>query len=173
MIVDREQRAFEHGLLFERRWKGQRLLVDLADADLDEIADLGDFLRLLPRPRVAGPSDETGEPPDADAEVLHVDVGHDGGHDVVFGHRARPAGMPVPLDRALVGEEVAGGRAIAARAVDRPDAVVERPIRGALQIGVEAGPDDEAAFVEGFAAVPLFELGADVLEEVGRDRRRL
>ena len=65
------------------------------------------------------------------------------------------------------------GCAIAARAVDRPDAVVERPIGGALQVGVEAGPDDETAFVEGFAAVPLFELGADVLEEVGRDRRRL
>ena len=80
--------------------------------------------------------------------------------------------VPEAVDGVLLGERRCGAACGSRALVDAADALVERAVGGVLQLGVERGRAREAALVERLRAVARFELRADVLEEVRRDRRR-
>ena len=83
---------------------------------------------------------------------------------------ARPSRIAEVSSVRLLVEHVARRLAEAAPLVERAQVRVERAVRGALQVDVEAGLDDQAAFVDGLRAVAIFEIGPDGFEEVRRDR---
>ena len=163
----------ERRLLEEHRLG--HVVLERADLDLDEIADLEQFRgrrrRVHAKPARGNSTWCAPMRTRAFPCSLAGHVHHDRRDDVAGVHRARPPIRREALQRVTFGQDVARRTAVAAAAlVDPAQSAVERGVRGLLQLGVERRLHAQPRFVQRLGAILLLELLADVLHEVGRDR---
>ena len=175
-VVDGDERALELRLLLESDGRLARG-IERRDADLDEIAGLDQFGWVRPsRPLIAGARQVRSVAAEAHARgrgslLTRIDGHDDRRDDVAGGHRPRPAivtevSIVCPSSRMFRAGLRQMPRRLRHLAQTRVDGLVGR----ALQLGVERGANRQAVLVERLGAVLGFDVLADLLDEVRRDR---
>src|SRR5207253_2002543 len=107
-VVDGHKRGFGEGCLFETDRRGPAGLVELGDANVDEIARLEHIGRGgSPGPRVALPAEICGEPAEPYARRSRLGGRDDDrGHDVSGDDRPIPAIVLELVDGLMLGDDV-------------------------------------------------------------------
>ena len=147
-----------------------RGLVDLGDANVDEIANFEQRRR-----RAACPGNGIATKLDGllrrrALSRRSAKRRHDSGNDVVFGNRLTPALVAVGVDVVALRDDVRLVAPVTAPLVDEAEAALDRTVRGPLQPDIHAGMDRQPVLVECFRAVFLLEILADFFGEERRHR---
>ena len=172
-VVDRQQRAFHHRILFEPD-RLRHAALDGAHVHLDEVADLQEIDGGgLSRPRERRFRQLHLMRSDADARAAVAALGrhgrHERGNDVAGENRPVPAIGREPLERALLRQDVAHLAEAAMPLVEPPQPAIDGAIGRLLQLRIERRLDLQPVLIQRIRAVFLLERLPDLLDEVRRD----
>ena len=174
-VLDGEQGALDGGFLFQSSSVSSPAASALHHARFDEVADLHQLRRRLPRPGEALAADLGVRRCRRARECSSARPPRPPRDDVAVRDGLLPARIAEAVERALFREHVALRRPPAAPLVEPAQAVVDGRIGGCLQSHVEGRADAESVLVELLRAEVRLDVLPHLLDEVRRDgvgRRR-